>query len=334
VRAWLAAALFVGAAASMGAGPRQAVLRNCEPMVYHHGPLRSRDIVGHVRGGSALVGLDEYSLAVVQDDVSGLARVLTDPLRVTAIPAPAIEGFRSFSSKRGNKPLKPDLEAAVMLESHLVALGSGSTDRRKRLLLSRYVPYILGPPHYVDARDFYDALEAEPRFAGSELNVEGAAIVGEELVLANRGNGAPRGDLSPVDALCWIDAAAFTAHALDGGPAPELGSVVPVELGMLEGVRLTITDLASRDDTLYFLAAAEASPDTYHDGEVVGSALGTLTRNGAASWVRLEHPDGTPVTAKAEGLLLVGPERGWVVLDRDDVAVPGELCTVDLRGNW
>lgn len=334
MRAGLALGLLAALGGLAVAAPRRAVLRDCHPLTYSHGALPSLDLPGHVRGGSGLVPLGAR-LAVIQDDVSALA--LVDPVtgRTALRPGPAIDGWRRFSSARGNKHAKPDLESALLLDGRLVALGSGSTPRRRQVLVAPLDPVRgLGAPEYRPAHAFYDALEKETRFAGSELNLEGAVQVGTRVALVNRGNGAPRGALEPVDALLWVPADELAAHLLRGAPPPRLGSPYPVALGELEGTRLTFTDLASDGRQLYFLAAAEASPDTYHDGEVVGSALGTLSPEGLASWARLAHPDGSPVVAKAEGLCLDGPEGAWVLLDRDDTEVPGELCRVDLVGAW
>jgi hypothetical protein len=293
------------------------------------------DRPAHVRAGSGLAVLGNR-LAVVQDDANFVA--LVDPVRgdVRVVPLPrGPDGLRQFDGQRGNKAGKLDLEACVTARLRdrdtLLAFGSGSSDAREFIAILEEGAARGTLAH---APSLYAALRAAHDFAGPELNVEGAVLVGDRLRLFQRGNGAARGSLAPVDATCDVDFGAVLALVSGASKEPPLlERIVQYDLGTASGVRLTFTDAAlAPDGRLFYLAAAEDSPNAVDDGPVVGTALGVL-ENGRARFALLEAGDGAPFTEKAEGLAFFGGEA-YVVLDPDSPARPSELCTVELRGPW
>ena len=271
----------------------------------------------HVRAGSGLAWWGER-LAVVQDDTRSLALVEPRSGHVEWVP------FGEIGADR--KADKLDLEALVALGSELWAFGSGSTLRRE--VIVRVTPGVGAVPCPVPR--FYRALRDDTAFSGSELNLEGAARDGAALVLRQRGNGAPSAGRSAVNASARVRVSELEAHLGDpDSPPPTLRDVRVHQLGTLGGVRLTFTDAASAGGRLFYLACAEASPDTYRDGVVVGSAIGVL---GEGEPVAIEHPGGRPFTGKAEGLALESDVLAFVVLDADDADTPADLCTLELLG--
>src|SRR5690606_296181 len=160
------------------------------------------DLPGHVRAGSGLCRWGER-LVVVQDDVNALA-LLDEGSGVVApllLPASA-DGRRQFSDQRGNKADKLDLEACVVLpDGRLLALGSGSTAARERLVLVESDHRV----RLVDGGPLYAHLRASADFAGSELNLEGAVVTRQQLRLFQRGNGAPAGDRAAINAVGDLD---------------------------------------------------------------------------------------------------------------------------------
>jgi hypothetical protein len=90
------------------------------------------------------------------------------------------------TTKRISKKEKADLEATTLLtdvkNAHLLILGSGSTERRNQLLLINLLNHSLTK---VDIAVFYSRLKQN---GISDLNIEGAAVVNDRLLLANRGN--------------------------------------------------------------------------------------------------------------------------------------------------
>ncbi len=297
-----------------------------QPLLYADPPLADRP--PHVRAGSALVAVDRQ-LLVFQDDCLWLACIDLPSLRVTAVPLPADDGVRVFD--HAHKADKPDLEAAfAVLQPDgwlVVALGSGSTRRRRRWLVIHDF-HGARRMQWLDAAALYAQLDARTDFSGAELNVEGATVRGDRLVLLQRGNGAARVDLQPLDTTGELRMAEVLAWiAAPQTPPPELLNVRPRHPGLLDGVRLTLTDAVALDaQTLLATAAAEASPDAVADGVVVGAALGVLTAS-EERWAVLTE-GGARFVGKPEGLALDRdvPGHGWLVLDADDPDKPADLC--------
>ncbi len=321
----------------------RAVVIARRPLVYDAGADAMVDRPAHVRAGSGLARV-AGRLVVVQDDASFLA-LLSPEGAVAAVTLPhVVEGRRQFEPARGNKRHKLDLEACVSLpDGRILALGSGSSAARTRVVFADF--RVDGAPPVVTLRDvpaLYAALENERRFSGSELNVEGAAVLPAlgVLRLFQRGNGARRGGRVPVDATCDLALDAALRYLDDASaPVPALRDVAQWALGELEGTRLGFTDACATADRVFFLAAAEASPNAYDDGGVSGVVLGVtdgLAAACGARLARLEDPDGTPFRMKAEGLALdpADPRRALAVLDVDDATRPAELCELRLEGPW
>ena len=281
------------------------------------------DAPAHVRAASGLArrGAD---LWIVQDDTHLLVQLAPgQPPRGHALPV-GEDGRRQFDDLRGNKRLKADLESLFLAGGALWGLGSGSSPRRERVLRA-----VAGsPPDLHPWPALYAALRDVAAFSGAELNIEGAARCGRWVVVANRGNGAATAERPAVDALAWFAwpdwLAAFEARA-----APRLRRVTPLQLGQVEGVRWTVTDLAVRRGALTLLASAEDSPNAVDDGPVVGVALGEVGPDGVALH-RLVGPDGQPWREKCEGLVWDrrDPDLAWVVTDADDPARPARLLAV------
>jgi hypothetical protein len=291
------------------------------------------DLPAHVRAGSGLRRWGRH-LAVVQDDVSAVALIADDPAAHGGTPAVHLPlpagpgGRRRFSAAEGNKAHKLDLEACVVLpDGRLLALGSGSTPARERLALLRPGE----PPVLVDGAALYAGLRARRELCGPAVNIEGAVIVGDQLRLFQRGNGAPVDGEAPAHAVGDLPLAGLLNFLDAGGPPPALGRVLRVALGAVRGVAFGFTDaVALPDGRVLFLAGAEDSPDTVADGAVLGARVGLLDGD-AVTLADILGPDGQPTPLKLEGVELAGPPTAagivaWVVADQDDPAVPTLLA--------
>jgi hypothetical protein len=299
------------------------------PLLFE-GADEADDLPGHVRAGSGLRRWGER-LVVVQDDVNALA--LLDERTGVVTPlllAPGPDGRRQFSDRLGNKAAKMDLEACVVLpDGRLLALGSGSTAARERLVI---VTPDLGV-RLVEGAALFEHLRARADFGGSELNVEGAAVVGDRLRLFQRGNGAVVDGRAPTNAVGDLELGAFLRWLDDGGPPPRLVSVMRVDLGHVGEVPFSFTDAtALPDGRVVFLAAAEDSPDTYRDGELLGARVGLLDGDRVVLAEIVDAAD-RPTSLKLEGVDLVGvtPSGGLdlvVVSDMDDPEAPAVLASL------
>lgn len=304
----------------------RALVRSRRALSWHSG--HDREVAGtpHPRAASGLAWLgDERRLALLQDDACAIALVEPESGVARAVALPAVEGARRFDPGFGPKRHKPDLECCVAVRvgarEVLLAFGSGSTDRREKVAVVELGPTGWGS-RFVAAPALYAAMREERRFAGGALNVEGVALVGDRLWFFQRGNGGAH------PATAWVSFARLWAY-LEGGDAsygPVLEDAQPVALPPIDGVPLGLTDAAvDVNGEVVWLASAEASPDTYEDGVVVGSAIGR-----GARVALLCEADGTPFRGKAEGLALAGRGRAWVAVDPDDPDVPAELLEVEL----
>lgn len=247
-----------------------AVLDQLQPLVYAGGASAPDDLPDHVRAASAVRRFGSR-LLVVQDDTNALALVPAagGPAQAVVLPA-GPDGRRVFDDARGNKHLKLDLEACAALgDGRLVMFGSGSRAARKTVVLFDEH----AEPTLIPAPRFYVGLRAVPAFAGSELNVEGALVVGDDLLLFQRGNGATRAGIAPVNAMGAVDLAAFLAW-LDGDHArapPGLHAITQLDFGAVAGCAFSVTDAAlAPDGRIVLLACAERSADAVSDGPVAG----------------------------------------------------------------
>lgn len=298
-------------------------------LLYTRGADVALDRPAHVRAGSALASLGAGRLAVIQDDASFLALVDLASGRVDDVPFPAsANGERQFDDLRGNKKRKLDLEATLALgDGSVIAFGSGSSDLRERIVLVHE-----GTVNVVDASELYAAMRAAREFSGSELNVEGAALDGDDVVFFQRGNGAGEA----VDATVRVDARVLLAYLRGGGPCPPLRDIRQWDLGKTNtGVRLTFTDGARSPFGLAFLACAEDCPDATRDGPVSGVCIGRLDDVAEKCEIAaVLGEDGAPLLDKAEGLAFVDSRRAYVVIDKDDPALPSELLEIELGDAW
>ncbi len=311
------------------------------PLRYRAGADARDDRPAHVRAGSALVW-HAGRLGVVQDDASFVAfvDVASGEVDVVALPR-GDDGRRVFGDDLGNKRFKLDLEACIAFrddegEPTLMAFGSGSDARHARdnIVVVRGAAPTEADVQVIAAPRFYDRLRALTAFSGSELNVEGAALKGDHLTFFQRGNGAPRGPISPVNATCTVSLAAFRAFLLEPSllEAPEPAAICQYDLGAMGGCPFGFTDGTHAGEHLYYLAAAESSPDAATDGPVAGCALGRLGED--SYYAHIEGSDGAPLRDKLEGLApsLHDSNRFYGVVDRDDPNTPSEL--VELEVTW
>lgn len=307
-------------------------------LLYQRGPDPSIDRPAHVRAGSALAVLPTGQLAVIQDDACFLAIIDRASGAVTDVPFPG-DGPRQFDDLRGNKKEKLDLEAVFITPGGvLIALGSGSSPLRERIVIVEGAGSSEPRVRIVHAHALYAQLRAHRSFSGSELNVEGATIVGGDVVLFQRGNGAPAPSVMPVDATARMALGPLVEY-LDGGPLPPLRDICPWDLGHKDGHRLTFTDGAvhARAGAIAFLACAEDSPDATRDGPVSAVMLGCLDEaTGACALGPILDERGAPLLDKAEGFAFDPDDasRAFVVTDRDDPTAPSELLVLELGAAW
>ncbi len=234
------------------------------------------------------------------------------------------------ADKDERKAQKPDFEALTILPafgnySHgaLLAFGSGSKRERRRgcLFALGAGGEVIGRPHLIDFTDTYKVLKKQ----FDDLNIEGAAVVGDEFILLQRGNKGQRQNA----VIRYTLAPLLAALAESNTVALEPDTIVHHTLGDAHGVPLCFTDLtALPGGELMFTAVAEDTDNSIQDGPCVGAAIGLIDREGGLQQIELlAHPH------KIEGL------HAWregnaiqllAVTDADNPAVPAAV----LRAAW
>jgi hypothetical protein len=313
-------------------------------LYYREGASDALDRPRHVRAASGAAWIGD-KLALIQDDANFIALVDPQSGLAEAIALPAGPGGkRLFDDTRGSKHLKLDLEACFSLRrgdtNELFALGSGSKPLRERIVLLRWLAGHAGASHppelrVVDASSLYRSLHDAVAFSGSELNLEGAVLRGDSLLLFQRGNGAPRDPLLPINAVAQLSWPAFERYLTSrgAGEVPALTSITQYDLGTAAHVPYTFTDATlAADGRVVFLASAEDSSSAVTDGTIHGTYVGILEHDGSARVAPLLDEAGQASRAKAEGIALDprDPSRAWAVVDMDDPALASELLELTL----
>ncbi|MDB4991034.1 MAG: hypothetical protein JWN04_6212 [Myxococcaceae bacterium] len=315
------------------------------PMLYRDGADPALDRPAHVRAASSVSWLGER-LAVVQDDAHFIALVEPETGLAASIALPAgHHDKRLFDDTRGTKRFKLDLEACFTQHepgrTRLLAFGSGTTPVRELVVIVDFaaVMHTVDSLRVIDASTFYAQLHALPQFIGGELNLEGALVRGDTLLLFQRGNGAMREgrpSISAVGELSWPRFEAYLEAAASDptlAEVPPLTQITPYDLGTIEGIAFAFTDATLTPSSgILFLASAEASTDSSSDGAVLGTRIGMIAADGSARMAVLQSEEGSTSLLKAEGIVLdrVDATRAWVVVDMDDPAAPSTLLELRL----
>ncbi len=289
------------------------------PLLFEPGP----DSPPHLAAASGLVVTAKQAFVIADDDLH--LGVFPLPLGAKGRAVRLLPG-RLPDEKDARKLLKPDFEVLLRLPSlegyehgALLALGSGSTRRRGRAVLSALTAEGGLDSEMTELVDFtpvYVALEQSL----PELNIEGAVVTKDALVLLQRGNGA-RGQ----NALVSLELAALLRALGAGEPlsAGMIRAITPVQLGELSGVPLGFTDaLLQPDGQILYSAAAEAIASTFADGPCVGALVGVISPEGKVGPQRpLER------CVKVEGISLDPAHPGELLLvaDADERAQPAML---------
>jgi hypothetical protein len=224
------------------------------------------------------------------------------------------------------KQLKPDFEALTRLDpfdryAHgaLLALGSGGRKHRRRVVL---LPLdergaIDGSTRVIDAASMFERLSSEV----DDLNIEGAVVNGDRLMLMHRGNKS-----HPTNAIIGLSLpAVLKSIARDDSLAScPILSVLRYDLGTVQEIPLCFTDgVALPDGKVVFSAVAEDVSDNYGDGPWVAGAIGMIGTDGKVQVVN--YIDGA---CKIEGIHAEYGGAGvklWLVSDADDANIPAKL---------
>lgn len=211
------------------------------------------------------------------------------------------------------KKQKPDFEILLALPNagttRLLAMGSGSTTRRMRgAVIDLPDDDAPAPSAIANVR----LIDLEPLFAAlaplvPEINLEGAVLRGDQLLLFNRGNSAyPASQIVAVPLAAVLEGSPITATLL-----------AERDLPTVSGVPLTVTDACQLESGHILLSAvAEATDNSYADGALVGAAIVELDADLNVRAIELLDPilkvEGLAAQVMADGVHLL------CVTDADD----------------
>ncbi len=187
-----------------------------------------------------------------------------------------VELFPCSEKKDGRipKPLKPDFENMVSFDingyPHIFVAGSGSLlpQRGKGYLIK--LPTSYNKKHIVwekDLNTLYHLITSHPDFSeDTELNIESCFIVENHFYFINRsGQQLIRYPLAEM--------VEYLQNHSESTPFPEL---LLLDMPWIDGNAYTCSGACYYKDTIYISASCEATDNAYDDGEIIGSAIGSI----------------------------------------------------------
>ncbi len=188
-------------------------------------------------------------------------------------------------SKNIPKKDKPDFETIADFENKLYIFGSGSTEKRNRMIeIETNNREVIAT---TDLTDLYLTMQSFGKIKPEDFNIEGAIYNGESWFLFNRGNGSAHKNV------------VFT---IKGKNLTNEFNILSNEfkLPKIKGVRSSFTDAVLVENKIYFLATAEDTNSTYEDGEVLGSIIGRID----IETMKIDFTQKITSSQKFEGLTL------------------------------
>ena len=280
-------------------------LDTTEPLAAGHAFLSAASGLVQIGDTLCVVGDDEQHLVVFNQNEVAPGRLI----RLLPGDLPR--------KKKKRKAVKPDFEILFQLpEGGLIcAMGSGSTPQRMR---SAIIDLDSATVTLIDLQPLFAALA--PLVA--EINLEGAVVRGDRLLLFNRGNMA-----NPE--TCIFETALVTVTSSEVAEVTLLKRLI---LPFVDDVPLTVTDACSLGGGQFILSAvAEVTDDSYADGDILGAAIIVLNTHFDVIAVEPIEP-----ILKIEGIIARRSESGVELLcvsDADDPDTPSSLysASLDLR---
>ena len=279
-----------------------------DPLASGHSFLSAASGLVQIDKTLCVVGDDEQHLALFNQNDDGPGLLLR-----------LLPGDLPRKAKK-RKKVKADFEILFRVPSPgdaptklICAMGSGSTPQRMRGAL---VDLDTGSVIVVDLQTLFAALAP----LAVEINLEGAVVRGDRLLLFNRGN------MSNPETCIFETALA----AVTGNEAVEARLVKTLALPAVNGVPLTVTDACSLgEDRLLLSAVAEVTDDSYADGDILGAAI--IMLNASLDVIAIEPLE---PTLKIEGITARRTATGaelFCVSDADDPDTPSALYSATLN---
>ncbi|GDX51261.1 hypothetical protein LBMAG27_03080 [Bacteroidota bacterium] len=226
------------------------------------------------------------------------------------------------SEERLAKATKHDFEACTIGEiagkQYLFVLGSGGLSPYRESMFALNIENT-EQCYKRSLQHLYNAIRSSAGLKEKELNIEGAAVAGDKLVLFNRGKNF-------IVLLSWKKFSSFALHE-DATDIPPF-KIIMIELPMVNGFQIGFSGACTiNENELLFTATLEETHDPIADGAIKGSYIGLLNLQGndfaqVVSLTQMKNNDNHFVTDKLEAIEIIkikGKNMSAIaVADNDD----------------
>jgi hypothetical protein len=236
------------------------------------------EILFHIIGIGSASGLiyKDNTLFIIGDNSSYLYEY--------AIPSQTLEQHQILENATTNiiKSDKPDFEAITHFKDTLYVFGSGSTQKRNKMIEINTVEKEIRTN---DLTDLYSVMQSFGQIKPEDFNIEGAIYTGSEWYLFNRGNGkSGKNMVFTIQGKNLINEFNMLSNNY--------------KLPKIKGIRSSFTDAVLVDDKIYFLSTVEDTKSTYEDGTILGSFIGCID----LKTMKIDFTQKITDTQKFEGL--------------------------------
>ena len=202
------------------------------------------------------------------------------------------------------KMAKPDLEALTTADKNghiLYAFGSGSKSPERDILIEIDLRKG-GEISEYSLKNFYEDLKAKAQLSSETLNIEAAAILGDDIFLFNRGK----------NLIVRYSLSDFKKYLEGTGKIP-LFQIFNVQLPEINGISAGFSgaSLNEANESIIFTATVEDTSNWIDDGEVLGSFLGVIPLKDLKDQLRPKYisigTEGEQLPIKVESVTVLPP---------------------------
>lgn len=229
---------------------------------------------------------------IVGDDVNYLTAINIENRADRNIPFDT-----NATTERIPKSIKHDLESCTLAEindeTYLLSFGSGGISPHRDSLFGFNRTHE-GKNFKISLIRLYDSILQKAGLKKAELNIEGAAIAGKNLLLFNRG-------INFIAVIPWNEMVNYISQP-ESAMVPSI-KILPVKLPVINKFQVGFSGACTIEENyILFTASLEETTDYIQDGEVKGSYIGTLELNNNAAII--------------ETLVQLRDDKGNIILDK------------------
>lgn len=243
------------------------------------------------------LALEGNTIWIIGDDVAYVVKSNVDHTDFNRIKL-----YESATEHRIAKPVKYDLEACTLgefeKEQYLFVFGSGCISPYRDSMFALNIKNI-DQCFKRSLLPLYNAIRKKAALNENELNIEGAALSGDRLLLFNRGKNF-------IVLMPWKK---FTVYVMNeaANDIPDF-TIINIELPVVNDFQIGFSGACALNESeLLFTATLEETSDPINDGPVKGSYIGLLqllsdTAANLVSLTQIKSSNGNFITDKLEAI--------------------------------